>query len=183
MTWYILPIFYVTQPSTARGMPVITQVNLTPSGSDGRSFYLNVTGFNRGETTDIQLISVSFPNLTGDIRPRQNNLSSGHVQVHRHNFTQSPLFVMPGDIVESGYSGGTETTVAKYPSVEFFSRPWKSGAGYQAVLEVSAESAGRFIIFIKTTSFPHLNENSHYPHEGLKDYQEEFVEVYSTYMK
>jgi hypothetical protein len=103
--------------------------------------------------------------------------------VQEHNFTQSPRFVMPGDIVESGYSGGTETTVAKYPSVEFFSRPWKSGAGFQAVLKSSAESAGNFTIFIKTISFPHLNEYSHYPHEGLKDYQGEFVKVYSTYLK
>jgi hypothetical protein len=180
LTWYFFPAFYTTQPYIAGGVPVLTQVNFSSSEvRAGSPFNLVVTGFNRGEATDIEIVSISFPNLTGDIRFSERNHKSGHVEVEKHNFTQSPLIVMPGDITGSRYSGGSETTTAKYPSIEFFSRPWKSDTGYQAILEISSGSEGRFSIFVKAISFPHIDEYSHYPHEGLKDYQEEFVGVYS----
>lgn len=182
--WYLLPAWYAAQTSTAGGLPAITQVNLSSSAvSAGSPFNIVVTGFNLGGTSDIQIISISFPNLTGDIRLRETNQNNGYVKVEKHNFTQSPLFVMPGDTIGSNYSGGSETTTAKYPSIEFFSRPWKSETGYQAALQISTHSAGEFIIFVKAISLPHFDEYSHYPREGLKDYQEEFAEVYSTIIK
>lgn len=179
--WNFFPAFYSSQPAVAKGLPALTEVSLSSSQvSPGGSFDFSVTGFNRGETTDIQIVSISFPNLTGDISFRDGNQNSGYIKVKNHNFSQSPLFVASGDIVGSRYSGGSETTAAKYPSVEFFSRPWKSNTGHHAEIEVSPASSDKFVIFVKAISLPHFDDLSHYPQKGLKDYQEEFVEIYST---
>ena len=83
----------------------------------------------------------------------------------------------------SRYSGGSETTTAKYPSVEFLSRPWKGNTSHHAQIEVSSATSDKFIIFVKAISLPHFSNLSQYPQDGLKDYQEEFVEIHSTYLK
>jgi hypothetical protein len=184
MVWYFFPVFYSSQPNRAKGLPVITQTDLSPSPvSAGSSFNFFVTGFNRGQTTDIQIVSVSFPNLTGDISRGNSNPNGGYVKVKEYNFTQSPLFVIPGDTVGSGYSGGAETVTAKYPSIELFSRPWRAQTGYSATLEITASCAGKFVVFVKAISLPHFDKSSHYPQKGLKDYQQEFVEVYPINIK
>jgi hypothetical protein len=46
-------------------------------------------------------------------------------------------------------------------------------------LEVKPDSAGRFVILLKSVAFPHLNQFAHYPLNGLRDYQNEFVKAYS----
>ena len=184
MAWYFFPAFFSSQPERAKGLPIITQANLSRSQAlAGSSFNFFVTGFNKGLTTDIQIVSVSFPNLTGDISRGKSDPYGGYVKVKEHNFTQSPLFVIPSDTVGSGYSGGAETVTAKYPSIEFFSRPWKAKTGYSASLEIAAGSVGKFVVLLKAISLPHFDKFSHYPQKGLKDYQREFVEVYSIYIK
>ena len=184
MAWYFFPAFFSSQPERAEGLPIITQANLSHSlVLAGSSFNFVVTGFNKGQTTDIQIVSVSFPNLTGDISRGKSDPYGGYVKVKEHNFTQSPLFVIPGDTAGSGYSGGAETVTAKYPSIEFFSRPWKAETGYSASLEIAAGSVGKFVVFVKAISLPHFDKSSHYPQKGLKDYQREFVEVNPIYIK
>jgi hypothetical protein len=126
---------------------------------------------------------VSFPNLSGDISKEGIDPKGGYVKVKDYNFTQSPLFVASGDNVGKEYSGGAETTTAKYPSIEFFSRPWKAKVGYGATLEISANSDGRFLVLVKAISLPHYDKSSHYPQKGFKDYQQEFVAIYPIYIK
>jgi len=184
LMWNFFPAFYSVQPAVAKGLPTLTEVSLLSSGrSPGSSFDISVTGFNRGETTDIQIVSISFPNMTGNINFGDGNPNDGYIKVKNHNFSQSPLFVASGDIVGSRYSGGSETTAAKYPSVEFFSRPWKGNTGHHAEIEVNPASSDKFVILVKAISLPHFGNLSHYPQDGLKDYQEEFVKIHSTYLK
>ena len=109
--------------------------------------------------------------------------NDGYIKVKNHNFSQSPLFIASGDIVGSRYSGGSKTTTAKYPSVEFFSRPWEGNAGRHAQIEVSPATSDKFIIFVKAISLPLFGNLSHFTQDGLKDYQEELVEIHSTYLK
>jgi hypothetical protein len=180
--WKFFPAFYSVQPAIAKGLPALTEVGLS-SLSPGGYFDISVTGFNRGETTDIQIVSVSFPNLTGNINFRDGNQNDGYIKIKNHNFSQSPLFIASGDIVGLRYSGGSETTTAKYPSIEFFSRPWKDNTGHHAQIEVSPATSDKFIIFVKAISLPHFGNLSQYPQDGLKDYQEEFVEIHSIYLK
>ena len=182
LMWNFFPAFYSVQPAIAKGLPTLAEVGLS-SLSTGGSFDISVTGFNRGETTDIQIVSISFPNLTGNINFRDGNQNDGYIKIKNHNFSQSPLFIASGDIVGSRYSGGSETTTAKYPSVEFFSRPWKGNTGHHAQIEVSPATSDKFIIFVKAISLPHFGDLSQYPEDGLKDYQEEFVEIHSSYLK
>ena len=184
MVWYFFPAFYSSQSDRSQGLPIITQAGFDVSSASSAnpiSFY--ITAFNQGQTTDIQIVSVSFPNLSGDISKEEIDPARGYVKVKDHNFTQSPLFVASGDIVGKEYSGGAGTTTAKYPSIEFFSRPWKAKVGYGATLEISANSDSRFLVLVKAISLPHFDKSSHYPQKGFKDYQQEFVDIYPIYIK
>jgi hypothetical protein len=184
LVWYFFPDFYSSQPAGAKGMPVITQAGFHfSSASASDQFNFSVTGFNLGHTADIQIVSISFPNLTGDISKENIGRNGGYVKVKEHNFTQTPLFVATGDTVGMGYSGGAETVTAKYPSIEFFSRPWKSKVGYGGTLEIASNTVGRFVILVKAISLPYFNTSSHYPQNGVMDYQHEFVEVYPIHIK
>jgi hypothetical protein len=53
--WKFFPAFYSVQPAIAKGLPKLTEVSLS-SLSPGGPFDISVTGFNRGETTDIQIV-------------------------------------------------------------------------------------------------------------------------------
>jgi hypothetical protein len=121
--------------------------------------------------------------MTGNIYFGNGNRNDGYIKVKNHNFSQSALFIASGDTVGSRYSSGPETSAAKYPSVEFFSRPWKGNYGHHAKIEVSPATSDKFIIFVKAISLLHFGNLSHYPQDGLKDYQEELVEIHSTYLK
>ena len=104
LMWNFFPAFYSVQPAIAKGLPTLAEVGLS-SLSTGGSFDISVTGFNRGETTDIQIVSISFPNMTGNINFDDGNHNDGYIKVKNHNFSQSPLFVASGDTVGSRYSG------------------------------------------------------------------------------
>jgi hypothetical protein len=162
----------------SNAVPIITNVKMSASEIPlGKPFDISVTSNNQGDTADFQIVSISFPNLTSI---DNNNI----ITIKNHNFLQKPEFVKTGDEIGSKYSGLSKTTTAKYPSIEFFSRPWKTDAIYQAEIEIKPPPAvGRFVIFIKTVSLPHNNEISHYPHTGIKDHQEEFVEAYYVNVK
>ena len=97
-----------------------------------------------------------------------------------HNFTQSPVFISEGDEIGSEYTGLSNTTIAKYPSIEFYNIAWDTNAFYEAQLQVKAVSEGDFVVFVKVVALPHTTNLSHYPAGGIRDQQQEFVNAYHT---
>ena len=95
LMWNFFPAFYSLQPAIAKGLPTLTEVILS-SLSPGGSFDISVTGFNRGETTDIQIVSISFPNLTGNINFRDGNQYDGYIKIKNHNFSKVPYLSHQG---------------------------------------------------------------------------------------
>ena len=168
---YVIPSLYVTLPQI-RALPRISNVSISPNMVHlGKTFYVNITAENMGDNADIQIVSIAFPNLTR---------SAGFVTIKQSDFTQKPIFIKIGDKIGSAYAGLGNLVYARYPSLECFSRPWYSHIIHHVQLEVKPVSVGRFMIFLKTIALPHLNNKSHYPQIGIKDYQNEFVTVYSV---
>ncbi|MFY9873264.1 MAG: hypothetical protein WAK17_26440 [Candidatus Nitrosopolaris sp.] len=174
LSLYTFPHLYVTLPKL-RPIPVITNVSVSPSVVDvGHSFHLSLTAANNGDSTDIQTISVGFPNLTS---------IDGFVQIRQSDFNQKPLLIKKGEMVRSDYQGAENLVPARYPSMETFSRPWHSQVIHHIQLEIKPISVGLFVILLKSVAFPHLNQFAHYPLNGLRDYQNEFVKAYSIVVK
>ena len=170
---YVLPNLYVRIPAP-KPLPVINNTSISPSLIHlGNTFYFSVRAQNTGDNADIQIISIAFPNLSRIDR-------SVHIQ--QSDFTQKPLFVNVGDKVGSDYTGLENIVYAKYPSIEAFSRPWHSKATHNIILEIRPSSTGKFLIFLKAVSLPHTNNFAHYPQNGTKDFQNEFVKVYAVYV-
>ncbi len=169
LSLYVFPQLYQMEPR--RPEAIITKVNLSASEVElGEAFTISVTGANRGEEADMQIVSIGFPNLT---RADDNNL-----QVLRHNFVQTPQRISAGAEVGSEYAGLEKPMKAQYASVEAFSRPWRGVSTYSIDLQVRPETEGTFAIFVKSVAFPHSWDGAHWPHEGVRDYQKEFVDVY-----
>jgi hypothetical protein len=118
----------------------------------------------------MQIISIAFPNLTH---------SDGLAWIKQSDFNQKPIFIKTRDKVGSDYIGLGHLVYARYPSIEYFSRPWHSNIIHHIRLEVKPDLVGRFVVFLKTIAFPHRNDIAHYPRTGIKDYQNEFVKAYS----
>ena len=167
LSLYVFPQSLNMEPR--RPEAVVTSVDLpTTEIKLGASFIVSVNGTNRGEDADMQLISVSFPNLT-----RTEN-----VQVLKHDFRQTPTLIKAGGDIGSQYAGTAKQISAKYAAVEASSRPWPRGAIYSLELQVKPEHEGRFSIFVKSVAFPHSWDGANWPHEGSIDYQKELVKVY-----
>lgn len=168
---YVLPKTYLSLPSVIP-LPTLTNIKISESQvAVGESFEVNITAANQGDRADIQIISVAFPNLTS---------SKGLVHVKEHDFTNSPIFIEIGDEIGSAYGGLKKTVIAKYPSIEAFGRPWNAGESHSLAIEVRPDTAGRFVMFVKLVALPHTSDLAHFPKEGMRDHQEEFVEVYSV---
>src|SRR5215475_1540088 len=132
LSFYLFPIIYSSQPMISRASPMILSVKILPSKvTVGNPFDLYVGATNNGYTADTQLISVSFPNLTGSLFNNEDVII-----IKYHNFTQKPLFVAVGDNVGSNYSRGPKSIVAKYPSIELYNRPWKGDSRYNAEIQL-----------------------------------------------
>lgn len=170
---YILPQVYLSEPQV-KPVPMLTNIDMPAESSAGRPFTISITGANEGDTADIQIISVAFPNITR---------IDGLVQIEHHDFTQTPRFVHLGDEVGSAYMGLERIVHAEYPSIEFFSRPWHAHVTHHIQIEVKPDTVGKFVVLVKTVALPHTSELAHYPREGFKDHQEEFVKVYSVDVK
>jgi hypothetical protein len=169
---YFFPGFYLSHLSESYARPFISKVSFPLAEVNlGKSFQVSVIAVNEGDNADLQLVSMSFPNLTN---------TNEVVTVLSHNFTQSPLLVQQGEEIGSSYRGLADTIPAKFPSIQFYSRPWKSGTSYGAQLEVTPASSGKFTMLTKTVALPHINDSSHYPQSGLKDFQQEYVSAYSA---
>jgi hypothetical protein len=168
---YILPELYVKLPSP-RPVSSITKTSLSSSRIRlGETFYLKVASENVGDTADMQILSIGFPNIT---------TINSYVRISKLDFSQKPLFVRPGDKVGSDYTGLDNIVYARYPSIEAFSRPWHSKVIHHIELTVKPPSAGIFAIFLKAIALPAADDFSHYPRNGVKDYQNEFVKVLSV---
>ena len=165
------PHLYVTLPNL-RPMPMINNVSLSSSIiHQGKSFYMSLSGTNNGDSADIQTISLGFPNLTS---------TDSFVQIRQSDFSQKPILIKKDEMIGSDYQGTKNLVSARYPSIEAFSRPWHSHVTHHLQLEVKPTSVGPFVIVLKSVALPHLNEFAHYPLDGLRDYQNEYVKVYSV---
>ena len=175
---YVFPRIYLstTTESSKKALPLITNVTTSYIESLflGDSFNITVTSVNEGDAADIQITSLSFPNLTQSIDTERDQT----IAILHHNFTQSPSFIAVGDEIGSGYAGLSRTTITKYPSIEFHNRPWPSKTFYEAKLGITPPSPGNFVIFVKTIALPHVDNTSHYPTTGIRDQQQEFVTAY-----
>jgi hypothetical protein len=123
----------------------------------------------------MQIVSISFPNLTSGI----NNF----VRIINSNYTQKPLLVKVGDQIGSNYQGLGKTISAKFPSIQFYNRPWKNDVFYNAELEIRPLYTGKFVLLLKAVALPYIDSSSHYPHTGITDNQHEFVNVYYVRVK
>ena len=169
---FIIPQLYFLTSSEVKPQPVITTAKLSASKVVvGESFDLTITAMNNGDTADMQVVSLSFPNITS---------IDSIVKISKYNFTQKPVFIEMGDKVGSEYVGIDKVINAYYPAIEANSRPWANGDYYQIRIEVKPNTVGRFVIFVKTIALPYTNELGHYPRFGIKDYQGEFVAVSSV---
>ena len=170
MSLYVIPLSFQDSSNPPKPEPIVSAVTLSSQEiALGESLMISVTGTNRGDLADMQIVSVGFPNLT----------ASSDVDVMRHDFRQTPFVIERGIGVGSGYTG-SNTVLAQYPSIEAYSRPWEKGATYTIDLQVEPKIDGRFVVFVKSVAFPHTWDDAHYPHRGPVDYQQEFVESYSV---
>ena len=172
LSLFFIPQLYLSSSSEIKSQPVITGANLSASKVIvGERFDLTITAMNKGDTADMQVVYLSFPNITAIDRI---------VKILKYNFTQNPVFIEIEDEIGSEYVGLDKVINASYPAIEANSRPWQTGDYYQISLEVEPSTVGRFVIFVKTIALPHINEVNHYPRLGFKDHQEEFVAVSSV---
>ena len=171
LSLYVFPQSYQSiEPQ--RPQAIVTDVSLSaPDIALDQALTISVTGTNNGEdAADMQIVSVGFPNLT----------SIDNIKILKHNFTQTPMLITPGELLSSQYSTTEESVSAQYASIEAFSRPWEAGKTYSADIEVIPKTEGKFVVFIKSVALPHTWEQAHYPQDGTLDQQKEFVETYSV---
>ena len=137
----------------------------------GESFRFDVVSENKGDYGDIHIVSVAFPDLE-----KLDNV----VEITTYDFTQSPIFVSIGDEIGAEYSGGLESAVSQYPSIEAMTRPAQPDTNYRLSIIVTPEKSGTFSIYVKSIDIPHTSDLSHYPESGVLDHQNEHVLVYSV---
>lgn len=147
--------------------------NITLSADDislGESFQISIEIENKNDVADILITSIAFPGLQE---------IGNSVKIFSYDYTQSPKYIVPGNKINSKYtSGGTIT--AQHPSIEAYSRNVAANTVYHMDLDITPQNAGTFEMYIKTIAIPHTTALSHYPHEGLLDYQSEYVSVFTV---
>jgi hypothetical protein len=137
----------------------------------GESFRLNIVSENRGDYGDIHIVSTAFPDL---------QQITDVVEIYTYDFTQSPVYLFPGDEVDAKYSGGLQSTPAEYPSIKATSRPIHPNSKYHLDLVITPEKSGTFSTYVKSIDIPHTSNLSHYPDTGVLDHQNEYVQVYTV---
>ncbi len=167
---YILPHSYQASLVPRKAAPIVTQVSLPPRVTLGQSFAIFVNATNDGDEADVQTVSIGFPNFTG----------TDSIKVASHNFRQTPMLIIKGKQVGSEYVGAEKPVDAQYAIVEAMSRPWASGNSYSITLQVTPETEGRFVAFVKSIALPHNGNQAHWPQEGVLDQQKELVKVYTV---
>ena len=137
----------------------------------GDSFRLDIVSKNTGDYADIHIVSIAFPDLIE---------INDTVKIATYDFTLSPSYISVGEEIGSKYSGGVETTISQYPSIEAMSRPLKSDVETHFDIVVTPKKSGIFNIYVKSIGIPHTSDVSHYPYSGILDHQNEHVLVYSV---
>lgn len=173
VTFYIYPN-HIYQQSNLVPVPILDVTLSSNEIKNGESFVLDIVSKNIGDIADIQIVSIAFPGLE-DI--------SDTVKIKNYDFTQSPHYVKIGDEIGAKYSGGKETILAIYPSIEAYSRPVPSGTINLISLQITPPEPGIFDIYVKSIGIPHFTDESHYPQTGTLDQQSELVEVFSVTVK
>ena len=176
--YFVFSVFYLPESYQSlkkpSPIPYLSELNISESDIQyGDSFDIEITATNLGDSADIQIVSVAFPNLTR---------IDDHVMITSYDFRQLPFFIEIDDDVGSNYAETSETIAAVYPSIEAYSRTWKSNESYHIALKVTPDKMGKFFIFVKSVGLPHTSNKSHLPEEGLVDYQNEFVKVYAVFV-
>jgi len=170
LTIFILPSeFLMTEQLVPE--PYFTAILSKTNIALGDSFRLDIVSMNNGDYADIYIVSVAFPDLS-----RINDV----VKITTYDFTLSPSYIYVDDEIGSKYSGGVETTLAQYPSIEAMSRPLKPDVPTHFDLLITPQELGIFNIYVKSIGIPHTNDLSHYPYSGILDHQNEYVSVYSV---
>ena len=169
MTTFVLPEKFLAKEQFIPSPKVEVQISNTQIKL-GESFKLGTISENVGDYGDIHIVSVAFPNLSeiDDI-----------VRIVGYDYSNSPIYIKKGDEIGAEYSGGVETVLAKYPSIEAMNRPAKPGIKYVMDLQITPKMPGSFLIYVKSIDIPHTDSTSHYPQEGILDHQEEHVLVYT----
>ena len=175
MFYFILTLFVLPEQflSTEQLVPQpYLEVELSNSDiSLGNSFRLDIVSENRGDYGDIHIVSVAFPDLVE---------ISEIVKIATYDFTQSSHYISVGDEIGAKYSGGVESTVSKYPSIEAMTRPVYPENKNHLGLVITPEKSGIFTIYVKSIDIPHTSNLSHYPDSGFLDHQDEYVLIYSV---
>ncbi len=170
LTVFILPEKYLSNEQLTP-QPFFEAVLSDSDISLGDSFRFSIVSENRGDYGDIHILSTSFPTLSK---------IDGIVGIATYDFTQSPVHVEVGDEIGAKYSGGLESAVAKYPSIESMNRPILPGAKNHLDLIITPEETGTFTIYVKSIDIPHTSNMSHYPYSGILDHQDEYVLDFSV---
>jgi hypothetical protein len=170
LTIFILPSeFLMTEQLVPE--PSFTAILSETNIHLGDSFRLDIVSMNNGDYADIHIVSVAFPDL---------NTIDDVVKITTYDFTLSPSYIYVDDEIGSKYSGGVETTLAQYPSIEAMSRPLKPDVQTHFDLLITPQELGLFNIYVKSIGIPHTSDLSHYPYSGFLDHQNEYVSVYSV---
>ncbi len=168
---YFLPQSYLGSIHPTMPGPIVTDVRLSQTQiALGESFSLQVSATNSGEHADMQILSIAFPSLSS---------TDGIVDVQKHDFRQTPLFIKKDTAIGAGYTA-QRLVPAQYPSIEASNRPWNSGETFSIELSIKPQTEGEFIIFVKAVGLPHNGDQAHWPSNGTIDHQDEFVSVYSV---
>lgn len=170
MTVYVLPEKFLAKEQFSPSPYLEVMISDTEIKL-GESFRLNTISENIGDYGDIHIVSAAFPNLS-DI--------DGIVRVVSYDFTNSPVFIEPGEEIGAKYSGGLESVSAQYPSIEAMNRPAHTGTNYVMDLQITPDKTGPFTVYVKSVDIPHTNTLSHFPTSGQLDHQEEYVLVYTV---
>ena len=170
MTVFILPSeFLITEQLVPE--PTFQTILSDSEITLGDSFRLDIVSVNNGDYADIHIVSVAFPDL---------NKINDIVKIATYDFTLSPSYISVDEEIGSKYSGGVETTLAQYPSIEAMSRPLKPDVLTHFDLVITPQELGIFNIYVKSIGIPHTSDLSHYPYSGILDHQNEYVLVYSV---
>ncbi len=170
LTVYIFPEFYLSKELLA-SQPYL-EVSVSESNILlGDSFDLSISSENRGDYGDIHILSVGFPDLT--------EIDDDVVQIISYDFSQSSVYLLPGDDVSADYSIGVTSTVAQYPSIEAMNRPVFPESQNSLSLSITPQLSGIFTVYVKAVNVPHIANVTHFPQSGMLDQQREHVLVYS----
>src|SRR5262245_27675070 len=129
------PNYFISQSeiSKPKPMPVIIYVNSsTYAIKQEESLRMSIAATNIGDNADVQTVSISFPNSTSLISGDSAEINGNNtiVTILEQNFTRSPDFIAVGEQIGSSYSGGGQNTLATYPLIQLYSRPWQSNHTY-----------------------------------------------------